>query len=968
MNKVMSARNDKRGSIWRQWDLHFHSPSSFDYENKALTDKQLVDKLISEGIGAAAITDHHMIDVNRIQNLQKLGAERITILPGIELRDEHGGKPIHYICIFPEDSDLSHIWTTLQGSLGLTKTSVKEKGGDEKVYVPIKDAWEKTRALGGIISIHAGGKSNSIEEIKNEEQFQQRIKYDITKQYVHILEIGQLRDIASYRKIVFPRTGLEKPLVICSDNHDITTYSRKATTWLRCDPTFRGLLMVLREPSNRVFIGDEPPDVTRVRNNPTKIIDTISFKARESLPTGQIWFNEQNVPLNSGLVAVIGNKGSGKSALADSIGLLGATRNQTSCSFLNEERFCHPTMGYAQHFDAKLVFNSGESFTRGLDEIVKPQEVERVKYLPQDHIENVCNELSKIGDSAFEDELKSVIFSHVPFEKRLGQHSLDDLINFSADEKKRRIDTLLKSLKETSRARAQLESQLDPSVRTSLDEKIARIRTELEAHNTLKPKEVLNPSSSGATTTTTSSIISSIGELENQKRALSETLTTKRKELADAEKRHAELVKLKERIQNFQKEWSSLRESLSKDAQSLGFSLDDIVLLKVSLTPVDSALTDSSSLIGSLNQEINSADPPGLVKQISTIDIKMSEFQVQLDAPNKEYQNYLKAVEEWETKRVLLEGNESMPESLNGLTKRLLDLDKVPEEIAKVVNLEIENARQVFEEKKLLTSLYGDLYAPVQDFINTHPIAKDKLKLEFKAELVNDGFGELLLPMISQNRRGSFLGLDEGKARLDELTQKTNWQEWASVERFLTNVDRALHFDLREETPSSTMIKDQLIKGKRPEGVFNLLFGLEYLTPRYVLKWDGKDLSMLSPGERGTLLLVFYLLIDKGNDPLIIDQPEGNLDNQTVAKVLVDCIREARQKRQVIIVTHNPNLAVVSDADQVIDSTLDLQDGNRITYTTGSLENPAMNISAANILEGTRPAFDIRGAKYEVAE
>jgi len=101
------------------------------------------------------------------------------------------------------------------------------------------------------------------------------------------------------------------------------------------------------------------------------------------------------------------------------------------------------------------------------------------------------------------------------------------------------------------------------------------------------------------------------------------------------------------------------------------------------------------------------------------------------------------------------------------------------------------------------------------------------------------------------------------------------------------------------------------------------------------LRWEGKDLAMLSPGERGTLLLVFYLLIEKGEVPLIIDQPEGNLDNYTVAKVLVECIKMARNRRQVFIVTHNPNLAVVCDADQVIHARMDKANGNEISYDTG---------------------------------
>ena len=72
----------------------------------------------------------------------------------------------------------------------------------------------------------------------------------------------------------------------------------------------------------------------------------------------------------------------------------------------------------------------------------------------------------------------------------------------------------------------------------------------------------------------------------------------------------------------------------------------------------------------------------------------------------------------------------------------------------------------------------------------------------------------------------------------------------------------------------------------------------------------------LSPGERGMVLLVFYLALSKDNIPLITDQPEDNLDNQSVYKKLVPCINEAKNNRQVIIVTHNPNIAVACDAEQ----------------------------------------------------
>jgi predicted ATPase len=125
-----------------------------------------------------------------------------------------------------------------------------------------------------------------------------------------------------------------------------------------------------------------------------------------------------------------------------------------------------------------------------------------------------------------------------------------------------------------------------------------------------------------------------------------------------------------------------------------------------------------------------------------------------------------------------------------------------------------------------------------------------------------------------------------------------------------------------------------------------------------------KELSELSPGERGTLLLIFYLLVDKNDIPLIIDQPEENLDNQTVYELLVPCMKEAKQRRQIVIVTHNPNLAVVCDAEQVICADLDKKDNYKMNYISGAIESPAINKAVVDILEGTMLAFANRDSKY----
>jgi energy-coupling factor transporter ATP-binding protein EcfA2 len=959
-------QHNPQGSLWHRWDLHFHTPSSFDYLDGRVTDQQIVERLAAEGIRVVAITDHHTIDVGRILNLQQIAGDKLTVLPGIELRSDQGGQPIHYICIFSEDCDLDHVWTTLQGTLGLTPAAVRQKGGDERVYVPIEDGAKETQKLGGVVSIHAGAKSNSIESIQNKEQFQQRIKYDITRQFVDLMEIGQLKDINVHLNIIFPATGLDKPLIICSDNHKIDEYSVAAPLWLRADPTFRGLLMVLREPRDRAFIGDQPSELVRVQQNPTKHLRAISFQRKASAPPSEKWFSG-NVPLNTGLVAIIGNKGSGKSALSDTLGLAGATKNAEAFSFLSPKRFRHPTGGFAQHFEATIEWHSGEKTTRCLADPIKPEEVERIKYLPQDHIERVCNELVQIGEEGFERELKSVIFSHVPDSQRLGHSTLDDLVRFQTDEKQKRIDSLLKQLREATRSRATLEVQIDPTVKRELLEKIRRRELELEAHDKARPAEKSNPAG-GGTPTTSNALLQELADIEAQKKAVSDQIGKANEELRSAGRRLAVAKRLIEKLDNFQKDFDAFKVSLEPDAKELGLSLDSLVQVSIHKSGAEAIQVETAKVISTANEQLDRVEPPGLRRQIENIGAKISELQLKLDAPNREYQVYLAALAVWKEKRVSIEGNEGDPESLKGLKAAVAALDQLPAKIEILKSEQSNLALQIHLEKLAQAAVYRTLYGPVQSFIDSHALAKDKLKLEFRAELTNEDFAERLLGLLSLNRRGSFMGVDQGRAKAQSLVEATRWDDPESVRVFLEGVDIALHADQRENPAPSVLLKDQLAKGKKADEVFNLVYGLEYIRPRYILRWEGKDLSMLSAGERGTLLLVFYLLIDQGDMPLVIDQPEGNLDNHTVAKVLVDCIKEARKKRQVIIVTHNPNLAVVCDADQVVHASMDKVSGNTITYTSGALESPAMSQYLTDVLEGTRWAFGVRGEKYKVGE
>ena len=148
------------------------------------------------------------------------------------------------------------------------------------------------------------------------------------------------------------------------------------------------------------------------------------------------------------------------------------------------------------------------------------------------------------------------------------------------------------------------------------------------------------------------------------------------------------------------------------------------------------------------------------------------------------------------------------------------------------------------------------------------------------------------------------------------------------------------------------------------------LFSTDHVNLEYGIKYDGVDITRLSPGLRGIVLLMLYLAVDQWDTrPLLIDQPEENLDPYSVYEELVKYFRTAKRRRQVILVTHNPNLVVNADADQVIIASSERTDPNylpRISYSSGGLEDKTTRSEVCRILEGGERAFLERERRYAI--
>ncbi len=960
-------RHDPRGSVWRKWDLHFHSPASFDYENKSLKAIDLVDSLIAAGIEVVAVTDHHNMDTALIRSMQVLGDGKLTVLPGVELRSELGGREcVHYIGIFPETSEPEHVWTMLQGKLDITPPFIESRGGDQGFYVEILKACSVISELGGIVTVHAGRKSNSIEGLHNGAAVKRAVKRDLAN-HIHALEVGRLQDCDDYREKVFPSISKKLPLLICSDCHDASKYETKCPMWIKADPTFLSLLHVLQEPEGRVYLGQEPDSLVRLRNNPTKYFSSIEFTRTTDAREDQKWFSGR-VPLNHGLVAIIGNRGGGKSALADTLALLGDSRASEHFAFLNSSRFLSPRARLGELFRATTVWASGREISRTLDDLRNPNTPELVKYIPQNYLEKLCSELKDSKNNQFYHELQEVIFSHVGDADRLGFSTLHELIAHLTHEKEERISQIARDLGRLNGVIAELEDKLDDDYRQSLKARLKQRQAELIAHEGARPREVQKPDQDPDTQVTLAVVTKELNALQERVDDLEIKLAAERERLRRASQQCAAADKLLTRIENLERQVTAFFTESTDDLDVLGLDLQELVSFSVKRESIASLRERAEQQRRTAKLSLDPETERSLAAQRRQIEVELEAKRSMLDEPNRQYQRFLQEFNAWKNSHDEILGSPEKANSVVGLSKRLAALSQLPDQVAEKKKERMSLVREIYAAKEQLLAEYRKLYQPVQEFIDRYSGSMQQGELQFFATIAVDGLIDGLLRLIHQGRRGSFQGEDDGRRKLRELVSGSDFSTESGVESFLTRVQELLEHDTRDGGNKPVRLKDQLRQNFSPKDVYDLLYGLSYLKPRFELRWQGKPLDELSPGERGSLLLVFYLLIDRRDVPLIIDQPEENLDNQTIAKTLVPALKDAKERRQIVIVTHNPNLAVVCDADQVIHTQLDKTNGNRVVYSTGALENPDVSQLIVDVLEGTKPAFDLRDAKYEILE
>lgn len=1016
-----------RGSEWRLWDLHIHTPASFHWEgarfipgndghNNPIIDDMIV-ALNEADPQVFAFMDYFTFDgwFALKRRLKEENAPKLekTVFPGIELRlsaPMRGRLNAHVVFSDKiKDQDLRDFISAQK--LELTERPLSDAAlieyarraaPDKLAHHGFKkadvDADELTALKAGYtigeLNCHAYKEAirrvphgmavgfmpfstnDGLTEIERNEHYAYSLSlfeaspifetrdHDLWAAFAAVETPANRKWLTAFQTALrnVPRLAVSgsdshKFRGVAGDNNQrgYGDFPSNKKTWIKADPTWEGLLQAIREPAKRSFLGTMPPKLELVNSLKTFYMDKISIKKLAGSTFTDDWLNGVAVKLNSDLVAIIGNRGSGKSALADVIALLGNSQQQKHFSFLQAKRFRGKNGEPAHHFEGTLNWLSGEPGSMILSDNPSAERVELVKYIPQGRFEALCNEHVMGTSNAFENELRSVIFTHVPTEVADGALDFDQLIDKQEEVHRAKVGELRKRLRTLNEEIVHIEDQLNPALKSNLEEQLLLRMQQVAEHRTAAPKEVPAP---------TDELSAEQQDATLQLVALSEELTlltdalerAKGQQVLVASRRRA-TKNIVARVAIFESQLGELRSGISTDLVNIGLQLDDIIHYKSDLAKLDeistSLLSENAQLIEQVTQYEQRKDEIEQTRQ--TLASRLNE-------PQQKHQDYLAAKDRWQRTLAALEGTDTSAESVRGLKVRLSQLQALPVLLDRKRNDRLDLSGQIFDLLAAQREGRAELFSPLQSLIQGNTLIREDYKLEFVAKLGAsvEAFASRLFNLIKQNA-GELRGEEDSLAAVRSRFEKNDFTLRDHAIQFVGDIDMLV----RDASKGASQgIRSMLRKDREPVEVYDLIFGLEYLEPKYTLLFQDTQIEQLSPGQRGALLLIFYLLVDKGRNPIVLDQPEENLDNETVVSLLVPVLERAKQNRQIIMVTHNPNLAVVCDAEQIIFAEFDRRLNPKITYISGSIENPIINKHVVTVLEGTKPAFNNRSQKY----
>lgn len=982
-----------RGSEWRRWEPHIHAPGTvlnnqFGAGDPWETYLTTLENL-SPSIQAIGVTDYYVTDtyeeVLRHQRMGRLPGAML-VFPNIEVRLDvaaHSGFVNLHLLVCPDGADhleqvrrfLSRLQFEAHGDTfectptGLTLLGRKAQASitdgraalahgatQFKVnFAQLKEAYKKSDwARSNILIAVAGASGDGTSGLS--QAADATLRQEIEK-FAHIIfssHQSQREFWLGQRSVnvehLRERYGGCKPCLHGSDAHSQGAVGQPygdRFSWIKGAPTFDALRQACIDPAGRAFVGTEPPKTAL----PSQVIAQVDI-------TDAPWAATSSIPLNPGLVAVIGARGSGKTALADMIaaGCDAVSPNTWSADESVSASFLGRAGPLVEDGMVKLTWGGGTKSSRYLDgrDAGDSTSYPRARYLSQQFVEELCS--AKGASEGLLREIERVVFeAHTDKDGAYGFSDLRDHRTLRFQQARKRE---AESISTTSESIAN-EHEKEALVQ-SLTNQLTQKKNLIDGYNkdllklVVKGNEVQakRHADIGLAAQALSSKVAALGAQRRAFTAMQDEVNNTRATkspamLRDAQARHE----------------GSCLSAAQWDAFLLIYKGD-----------VDKALADYILWAdGEIAKGTGTAQPegdPNVALVADDADLATVSLAILL-AEAARLEKFINADVDMRNQYATLSARIRLESGvLNTLQTRLTDAQGATDRRKALQTERVEAYRRLFEAIESEQQALTDLYAPLMEGLKASNGTLQKLSFSVARVVdVARWAGTAEHSLIDCRKSGDFYGrgslLKLAKAELEQVWKTGSAAEVsAAMAAFVSQYSKGLVAHAPFAPGDRTEFRAWLTQ------FAHWLYSTDHLSVHYEIAYDGVEIHKLSPGTRGIVLLLLYLALDDADDrPLIIDQPEENLDPKSVFDELVSLFVAAKSKRQVIMVTHNANLVINTDADQIIlASAKPDQDGGlpSITYISGGLEDAAMRKNVCDILEGGAEAFRERARRLRV--
>ena len=415
----------------------------------------------------------------------------------------------------------------------------------------------------------------------------------------------------------------------------------------------------------------------------------------------------------------------------------------------------------------------------------------------------------------------------------------------------------------------------------------------------------------------------------------------------DKNKNLIERITTEENKEKLQKYSSNIEKLQSNETDKI-----NLQQLKTDLTEF---LTATNEQITILNKDIPVIDfkpqTDAIDKAITDIDAVVKAAQDENALIKEEFKDYKGDLTS------LLSNIEKFSNTISTFERRLKEIDEKEKHfavslgnkknISELIKTELENQKKTIDENwdKLLQGKEG--WNTEQKELMKRIINNRDIKIEGEIVFNKAKFYDLIKEQLDGR---TF----KGKNSYEELEKLVGITDYNSFIEFIKDISNSLEkvkYHLRYSADDFENI------------FYELRTRSTYLYVQPKITFEGKSLDKISVGQRGTIYLCLKLATNIFSQTIIFDQPEDDLDNIFIFTDLINIFKEIKRYRQVIIVTHNANLVVNADAEQVIVAS---NNEEKLSYISGSLENPEINKAVCDILEGGKIAFQQRRNKYHL--